>query len=151
KPKYLTDTYFDVYKTSLEEAKKLGLRLHIYDEYGFPSGTAGDINGDGVGRFKQKYPAFTNKRLDKSEFLPAESGHFEFSISEQYLMAVVAMDTVSKKRIDLTQQVDAGKIRWQSPTGAWKVLVFHCVDAGNSLMDYLDPEAANLYIEMTHE
>jgi len=151
KPKYLTENYFEAYRASIEEAQKLDLRLHIYDEYGFPSGTAGDLNGDGLGRFKQKYPHLTNKRLDKTEFLPTSSESFSTNIQEEGLMAVVAMDTLTFRRIDLRTYLKQGLLNWQAPKGAWKIMAFHCVDAGNSLMDYLDPEAAELYIAMTHE
>ena len=46
KPKYLEEDYFKVYGVALENAKKLGMKLCLYDEYGFPSGSAGAINGD---------------------------------------------------------------------------------------------------------
>lgn len=151
KPKYLSDKYFEIYRHSIEEADKWGMRLNIYDEYGFPSGTAGDINGDGIGRFKQKYPHLTNKRLDKSEFLPPSNTIFTADVSEHELMAVVAMDTVTYQRIDLTTSIEHGKINWEVPDGSWKIMAFYCVDAGNSIMDYLDPEAADRYIEMTHQ
>ncbi|WP_029906826.1 glycosyl hydrolase [Prevotella sp. 10(H)] len=151
KPKYLTEEYFDVYRTCIEEAQKIGLKLCIYDEYGFPSGTAGDINGDGVGRFKLKYPEFTNKRLDKTEY-PAKSGNtFTIKLPDDPLMAVVAMDTTNLKRIDLIEFVKNGNLTWQVPNGSWKVMLFTCVNAGNTVMDYLSPEAADLYIGMTHE
>lgn len=151
KPKYLTESYFEAYRSSIEEAKKLGLKLHIYDEYGFPSGTAGDINGDGVGRFKQRYPHLTNKRLDKTEFLPKSSASFSVKLQEDGLMAVVAMDSLNYRRIDLSGNIKHGLLTWKVPAGAWKIMAFYCVDAGNSIMDYLDPEAADLYIAMTHE
>lgn len=56
KPKYLTEEYFDVYRTCIEEAERQGITLCLYDEYGFPSGTAGDVNGDGVGGSKSNIP-----------------------------------------------------------------------------------------------
>ncbi|WPL49559.1 glycosyl hydrolase [Sphingobacterium bambusae] len=151
KPKYLSEAYFEAYRVCLEEAKKLGMRVHIYDEYGFPSGTAGDINGDGVGRFKQRYPHLTNKRLDKTEIMVEKPGRFTATISRANLIGVVALDTLDHRRIDLSKLLKGEKIQWNAPQGAWKVMAFYCNDAGNSIVDYLDPEAASLYIEMTHE
>ncbi len=151
-PKYLTDAYFDVYRVCLEEAKKQGMTLWIYDEYGFPSGTAGDINGDGVGRFKQKYPAHTNKRLDKIEYKPRPGVLFEKELPQEQLMAAVAMDTIAHERIDLISSIASNKLKWQTPSnGHWKVMLFTCVDAGNTIMDYMSPEAVGLYIGMTHD
>jgi hypothetical protein len=150
-PKYLSDEYFDTYRVSVEEAEKQGLRLWIYDEYGFPSGTAGDINGDGLGRFKQKYPEHTNKRLDKFEYELKSGALFEKTLPQGPLMAVLGMDTLTNKRIDLSGFVIDNQLKWQSPEGHWKVMVFTCVDAGNTFVDYMSPEAVQRYIGMTHE
>ncbi|MDR1223684.1 MAG: hypothetical protein LBL07_12535 [Tannerella sp.] len=150
-PEYLSEDYFDVYRTCIEKAKKLGMTLWIYDEYGFPSGTAGDINGDGIGRFKQKYPEHTYKRLDKTEFLPEQNNTFGQTLPDGLLMAAVAMDTVSLKRIDLQPFIAGNRLTWNVPEGHWKILVFTCVDAGNTIVDYMSPEAVSLFIEMTHE
>lgn len=151
-PKYLTGDYFNVYQVCLEEARKLGLTLWIYDEYGFPSGTAGDINGDGTGRFKQKYPEHTNKRLDKAEYKTRPGEIIEKELPLGLLMAVVAMDTVTFERMDLGGHIAQQKLKWQVPaTGNWKLMWFTCVDAGNNIVDYMSPEAVNLYIGMTHD
>ena len=152
KPEYLTEAYFDIYRLCLEEAKKQGLTLWIYDEYGFPSGTAGDINGDGVGRFKQKYPEHTYKRLDRYEYRTHAGLVFDQELPPGQLMAAVAMDTVTLERIDLSACITAGKLKWQPPSnGHWKVMLFACVDAGHTIVDYMSPEAVELYIGMTHD
>ena len=151
KPEYLSEAYFDVYHACIEEAKRLGLTLWIYDEYGFPSGTAGDINGDGVGRFKQKYPEHTNKRLDKTEFIPESKKTFTKTLADDLLMAAVAMDTVSLKRVDLSPFISGDQLIWDVPAGNWKIMIFTCVDAGNTIVDYMSPEAVELFIGMTHE
>ena len=151
KPAYLTEEYFKMYEVCMQEAEKLGLKLCIYDEYGFPSGTAGDINGDGFGRFKHKYSGYTNKRLDKTEYIPLSGKPFNIRISENGVMAVVAMDTVTFERIDLSGCVEKGDLSWNVPSGSWKIMVFNCVNAGNSIIDYLDPQAADYYIGMTHD
>jgi hypothetical protein len=150
-PEYLTDAYFETYQICVEEAARLGLSLWLYDEYGFPSGTAGAINGDGRGRFRERFPEHTNKRLDKAEYVPAGGLPFELALPQTPVMAVVAMDTVGNGRIDLSGYVTDGKLRWTPPEGCWKVMVFTCADAGNPIMDYMSPEAARRYIGMTHE
>ena len=150
-PEYLSEDYFDVYLACIEEAEKLGLTLWIYDEYGFPSGTAGDINGDGIGRFKQKYPEHTNKRLDKTEFVPLQKKSFLQKLPDELIMAAIAMDTVSLKRIDLHPFITENTIKWYVPEGSWKIMIFTCVNAGNTIVDYMSPEAVNLFIKMTHD
>jgi len=151
KPDYLSEDYFDVYRICIEEAKKLGLTLWIYDEYGFPSGTAGDINGDGIGRFKQKHPEHTNKRLDKTEFIPEQKKTFIQSLTNDKLMAAVAMDTVSLKRVDLQPFISGNQLKWDVPEGSWKIMIFTCINAGNTIVDYMCPEAVSLFIKMTHD
>ena len=42
--------------------------MSLYDEYGFPSGSMGAINGDDTPRFMQRHPDATIKRLDKTEY-----------------------------------------------------------------------------------
>jgi len=151
KPDYLSEDYFEMYRICIEEAEKLGISLWIYDEYGFPSGTAGDINGDGFGRFKDRYPEHTTKRLDKTEYIPEPKSVFKKELPNELLMAVVAMDTVSKKRIDLQKHISNNTLEWQVPDGSWKILLFTCVNDGNTIVDYMSPEAVNLYIGMTHD
>jgi hypothetical protein len=150
-PEYLSDAYFDAYKVCVEEAARLGLTLWLYDEYGFPSGTAGAINGDGRGRFRENFPEHTNKRLDKYEYVSASGVPFGLALPRTSVMALVAMDTVGHERLDLSAFVMDGELQWTPPEGCWKVMVFTCVDAGNPLVDYMSPEAVRLFISMTHD
>lgn len=151
KPEYLSDEYFNTYKACIEKAHETGMRLWVYDEYGFPSGTAGDINGDGFGRFKHKYPEHTNKRLDKTEYIPKPKTIFEEKLPEEFIMAIVAMDTISYERIDLKDNISSGSVTWDVPEGHWKIMIFTCVNDGNSIVDYMSPQAVKLYIGMTHD
>ena len=154
KPKYLTEVWFDMYRTCLEKARELGMTLILYDEYGWPSGTAGGTTrkGDNIARFKQKYPEHTSKYLRKIEYNTGKGSVFETELPHGQLMAAVAMDTLTYERIDLINHVAAGKLKWQIPgSGHWKVMLFSCVDAGNTIVDYLSPEAVGLYINMTHD
>jgi hypothetical protein len=66
-PAYLGDDYFVLYEKILHKARQLGMTVSLYDEYGFPSGSAGSPNSAAQGLFQQKYPQFTLKRLDKYE------------------------------------------------------------------------------------
>ena len=38
---YLSDEYFRYYKLAMEEAKKRGMEVVLYDDYSFPTGTVG--------------------------------------------------------------------------------------------------------------
>ena len=151
-PKYLTDEYFDLYKYTAQRAAEMGLTLSLYDEYGFPTGSGGAINADGIPRFFNRFPSLTMKRLDKIE---AEATGGETFITPQdktgVLMAVVAMNTETKERIDLSDRITEETIVWKVPEGRWKIMQFVCVKDNDPNMDYLSKEAAKAYVSMTHD
>ena len=135
-PKYLTEEYFERYKYAVEKAAELGLTLSLYDEYGFPSGSGGAINADGVPRFRNRFPNLT----------------YVSPVSKTgQLMAAVAMNADTKERIDLSGNITEETIVWKVPEGNWKIMQFVCVADDDPNMDYLSEEAAKAYISMTHE
>ncbi len=149
KPTYLTEAYFKVYGTALKKAKALGLTMCIYDEYGFPSGSAGAMHGDDVPRFANRYPDHTIKRLDKHEQEVVGPGQYTAEIPQGRLMSIVALEMEQRIRIDLTGKAKDGKCTWSIPEGKWKVMTFTCGKDGDPNVDYLDPEGVALFIEMT--
>ncbi len=151
KPEYLTDAYFNLYGVALQQAKELGMIMCIYDEYGFPSGSAGAIHGDGVPRFANRYPDSTIKRLDKHEWDVDTGQSFSCDLPDGQLMSAVAMDMKTKERVDLTPYVKNDTLEWTSQPGDWKVMLFVCVKDGDPNLDYLDPEAVARFVQMTHQ
>ena len=98
-PDYLGEEYMKIYSRAVGLADSLDARMSLYDEYGFPSGSMGFSNADGVPRFKIAHPDKTIKRLDKHE-LPVECGktvELELAGFSGKLMAVAAYDTVAGK------------------------------------------------------
>ncbi len=151
KPEYLSDEYFTVYGKALEKAKGLDLKMCLYDEFGFPSGGAGAVNGDDKPRFALKYPSLTIKRLDKIEAEVKGPTVYKCKIPDGALMGVVAMETTTKKRIDITSKITGNELKWEVLPGHWKVMIFMCVKDGDPILDYLNPEAVENFIKMTHE
>ena len=151
-PKYLTEEYFERYKYAVEKAAELGLTLSLYDEYGFPSGSGGAINADGVPRFRNRFPNLSMKRLDKIEEETRGGATYVSPVSKTgQLMAAVAMNADTKERIDLSGNITEETIVWKVPEGNWKIMQFVCVADDDPNMDYLSEEAAKAYISMTHE
>ncbi len=150
-PAYLSDEYFAVYGAALEQAKTLGLTLSLYDEYGFPSGSAGSRNSSDTSLFAQRWPSLTIKRLDKHEGQISGPARWVQALPPGKLMAVVAMNAATMQRIDLTDAVHDGQLDWQAPAGPWKVMCFVCVMDGDPICDYLDPEAVDRFIDLTHQ
>ena len=151
RPEYLSEEYFEVYKRALETAKQLGMTMCLYDEFGFPSGSAGAGHGDGIARFQQLYPNETISQLNKIEKEINGSTVYETEIPEGKLMGVVAMEVNSLKRVDITWQVTNGKLKWNVPAGKWKVMIFNCVKSNEPIVDYLNPLAVRHYTNITHD
>jgi hypothetical protein len=150
-PKYLSEAYFSLYGVAVEKARALGMFLTIYDEYGFPSGSGGAHMGDGIPRFKNKYPDGTLKRLDKHEEDVTGPGTYAKTIPQGTLMSLVAMNVETKERVDLTGKVRQGSISWSIPTGSWKIMTFVCVLDGDTNVDYLEPDQVARFIDMVYQ
>lgn len=151
-PEYLSDDYFKVYETALKTAKRLGMHMTLYDEFGFPSGSAGGRHGDGVTRFRNKHPQHTLKRLDKVEFSVNKPAAINRPVPEDgKLMSAVAMEVNKKEIVNLVEFIKDGNLVWDAPEGNWKVMFFVNKTTSNAIVDYLDPEACQLFVEMTHQ
>ena len=55
------------------------------------------------------------------------------------------------QRVDLTAGAVNNRLDWQAPAGTWKLMAFVCVRDGDPICDYLDPAAADRFIELTHQ
>jgi len=152
KPEYLSEEYLKLYGKMLEKAKDLGMTISLYDEFGFPSGSVGAFaEGDGKPRFQQKYPEMTIQRLDKAEEEITGPVVYRKEAPAGKLMGAVAMEVNNKERIDITDNITDGLLKWDVPPGKWKIMFFNCVIDGNPLADYLNPEAVSYFTKMVHD
>ena len=154
RPDYLSDDYFRLYGAAVNKARSLGARMSIYDEYGFPSGSMGAINGSGVTTFKNNHPDYTIKRLDKIEYRVGSGTTFDRQLNlSGKLMSLVAWNTNTKEIIPLRDYYDesTNHLTWTAPNGSgWRVMLCQCVIDGDPNVDYLSPEAVSLFVEDTH-
>ncbi len=144
--KYLSEEYFAWYGDAVRKAAELGMRLCLYDEYWFPSGSAG-------GQFCQRFPELGLKALAMQAADVDGPKRYEVTVPPGTTMGVVAMERSTGRRLDITKQVDAEeRLVYDVPAGSWKVMIFTCSRAKNvSLMDYLDAEAVRKFLAITHE
>lgn len=152
-PSYLSDDYFRLYGRAVEKTKELGAKMSIYDEYGFPSGSMGAINGSGVTTFMNNHPEHTVKRLDKTEFTAVGGSAFsqKLTISGK-VMSIVAWDTDTNMIVNLRDNLSAtNELRWEVPNGNWKIMLFQCVTDGDPNVDYLSQEAVEHFVNDTHD
>ena len=155
RPNYLSDSYFQLYGDAVEKARSLGAHMSIYDEYGFPSGSMGAINGSGVTTFMNNHPDHTIKRLDKTEYRVGSGATFNRQITLQgKLMSIVAWNANTKEIVPLRDYYDeeTGQVTWTAPKqSGWRVMVCQCVKDGDPNVDYLSSEAVSLFVQDTHE
>lgn len=143
RPDYLTEGYFERYGLMLELAEQLGLKVIFYDDINFPTGTAG-------GRLAQQFPDSTLKNLRKVEREFTGPVEVELAVPGGTLMAAVAMESRTKRRIDLTGFIADDRLRWEAPAGVWQVMFFACEPEGE-FVDYLDPGAVRRWMALTYD
>ena len=142
---FMSPEFLAQYKFAADTAANLGMKLCLYDEFWFPSGSAG-------GLLAAKFPEALGKRLDMLATDVTGPKPFTQSVPAGTFMGAVAMNLETKQREDLTGMVKAGALAWQVPAGTWKVMLFTCVrDGGAGLVDYLSPAAVQRFIELTYQ
>ena len=142
---FMGPEFLKQYKAAIDEAGKLGMKMCLYDEFWFPSGSAG-------GLLAKKHPEALGKRLDMLATDVIGPKQFTQALPAGALMGAVAMETATKKRLDITASVKDGALRWDVPAGEWKVMIFTCVrDGGAGLVDYLEPKAVEAFIALTYQ
>ena len=142
-PPYLSEDYFARYADILNTARDLGLEVILYDDTGFPSGSAG-------GRLATLFPDDTMKRLDLQAEDVLGPGEYSKALPAGVLMGVVAMNLQTGQRLDLTGSAAAGRLVCQVPVGRWKIMIFTCVKSGDRLVDFLSAESVDKFIPLTY-
>lgn len=141
-------------------AKKAGLALWLYDESGYPSGTAGGLT-------LRDHPELAAVGLLIST-AHTSGERVAIIIPPGKLMLAAAfrdsdgtIDPASK--IDLSGMVSGGKLEWQPPEGSWAVLAVSVGDLyegthasialaeRRTYINLLDPVATSRFIEVTHD
>ncbi len=100
---FMSPEFLRHYKHAVDTASRLGLKMCLYDEFWFPSGSAG-------GLLKEHYPDALSKRLDKVETDVVGPVTVTLDVPAGHLMAAVAMHAETKERVDLTGHVDQEEV-----------------------------------------
>ena len=147
-PEFLGDEYFSLYGDVLSDLEKRGMKAVLYDDISFPSGTAG-------GEMERKFPDYTRKRLDRTVYEVNGPRTFTSDVPSGVLMSAVAMNETSKERIDLSDYISDGKLKWQAPQGKWKVMFFNAVKDGTHkkylVVDLLDSLSMSKFMTLTYD
>ncbi len=146
-PEYMTPEFLAQYKMAIEIADSLGMKMCLYDEFYFPSGSAG-------GNLVKKYPEALSKRLDMETNDVTGPKTFTHVLPAGVFMGAVGMEKESKKRIDLSAFAGIEKLTANLPAGEWNVMIFTIVADSSSdrkHCDYLSPEAVGKFINLTYD
>ncbi|MFA9477944.1 glycosyl hydrolase [Phycisphaerales bacterium AB-hyl4] len=159
--RYLSEDYFALFVFAVEQAKKLGMRVWIYDDWSWPSGLAGGI-------INEVHPEYLMTACRMYRYDVSADGPREL-VQRLPLGRVVRAEAerVSDgKRIDLDTYCDDTSLRWTAPSGAWRVYVAVVTKLqkildptcssrwGNWLPGYLDVmnrDAVAKFIELCYE
>lgn len=164
---YLSDIYMELVEAAVEEAERLHMKVILYDEAMYPSGSA-------MGMVVRDNPAFASRGLKMVE-LPCD-GSSEYSVTLQEGETLVSAQAVAKRserEIDPDRVVplEAGdhSVTFCPPDGgSWSVLLFvetfskgviRGVYFGQDDVnpnappsaDLLNPAATETFIRLTHE
>jgi hypothetical protein len=133
-PAYLTPPFFAIVRTVADEARRLGLRLWLYDEGGWPSGNA-------CGRLVREHPEFGRQSLRRTErrLAPGESA----DAPPDCLAAFIVEPDGRSRRLR-----NGDSVRVEA-SGA-SLLVFTVARHGWHA-DLMNPKATDAFIAMTHE
>ena len=66
-------------------------------------------------------------------------------------MATTAMNINTYEMIDLRDHIRDGKVTWEVPPGAWRVMFFCCRYNVRPQVDYMDTTAVRKFIRMNYD
>ena len=141
---FLSDEYFRLYKVALEEAKKQGLEVILYDDYAFPTGTVG-------GQMASQFPQYVAKNLNMAEKDVAGPASVELAIPQGIYMGAVMMNRDTFELVDVSDRKARNGLVCKAPKGNWKVMVFYLTEGRARIVDYLDETAMSTFISMTYQ
>jgi hypothetical protein len=169
---YLSETYFGKFKSALQIARRLNLKVILYDEYNWRSGSGGGrvLRGGMVGtRSVPPNPEYMAKFLAMVE-VPVSGkirGESSWKVPDGKLVGAVAAQADKNGLIqssfkDLTSEVSEDSLKWRAPQGNWRLMFFMqrdspikvgpgtSEDVSGCCPDLMNPAAVDKFISVTH-
>ena len=154
---YLTDDWFDRLRFTVEKAREIGLQIWVYDEYNWPSGTAGKQVMAHDKNLTQRYLELVEVTVPGQYFTFMEGTDSRYNDLEEsepvYACAILEENLRNQKfeYVDLMPNIAFDKvISWEAPKGPWRQMYF--VERQASwYADVLNEEATDMFLKLTHE
>ena len=143
---YLSEDWFSRIGVILDEAKRLNMKIWIYDEKDWPSGYAG-------GKVIAENPEYAAQCLSVEKIIPVMGKPITVpEIPGKKLVRVIAAWS-NQKFYDITDQPD-----WASQSLCWEVFVLRSEKCGHCpaysdqpYIDLLNRDAVATFVRLTHE
>jgi hypothetical protein len=148
---YLSDEYFKLYRVALEQARKHGMEVILYDEWTYPTGIVD-------GQFYANYKQHIAKSLEMVEKNAAGPARVELPVPERLYVGAVMMNRDTFELVDISSRRKPGEpVVTQVPKGNWKVMAFYLDDTirpasqKGGFADYLDSDAMDKFISLSYQ
>ncbi|MGQ8337482.1 glycosyl hydrolase [Sunxiuqinia sp. A32] len=112
---YLTESGMNAFKSFCELAKANSMELWLYDEQGYPSGSAG-------GRVFLQNEEWEAKGIFKQDTL-VTGGQFKYGLPKGEIINVYAINKTDT--LDLEGYLVENILNWKAPDGEWRLIVFY--------------------------
>ncbi len=145
----------------VKRAKELGMALWLYDEKGYPSGTAGGLTLKNHPEWEARGLLCVERETKGEEDIALEVPPGRLVSALAFPITETGIDI--KGKVDLRSKVKDGKLSWRAPRGDWRILIISedrlyerthaAVSLGDRLpyINLLMPEPTRKFIELTHE
>ncbi len=147
---YLSPEFLNVYKATVEEAKKSGMQIIMYDDYAFPTGTV-------AGQFYQKFPQWMASRLDKVEADRKGKGTMMITFPEGTVLGAVLMNQGDKSLTDVSDQVQGRILNLPVAEGDWKLMGFYLNHEevlkirNPGIINYIEKESVEKFLTISYD
>jgi glycosyl hydrolase family 106( putative alpha-L-rhamnosidase) len=148
---YVGDTYLDRIRLAVEEARSLGLRVWIYDEMNWPSGTADKRVLRARPDLAQQYLECISFPITGPWFMCLTGGDSRYLDFEKSIPVAAFAIGEDGTVIDLTANLSfANVVPWEVPPGTWR-LCYLVEKRADYYIDALDPESTQEFIRQGYQ
>ena len=168
---YLTDEYFGLFRRIVEEAARLGMKVILYDEGSYPSGSA-------QGRVVAENPDFASQAIGLWEkrvegpFTGYWRPNTGRALLDRHVCTVVGRvrdgERIDPDSVRLLEVLPRDIVRIEVPEGDWKIMSVWNTHSGGHIRgvfpeeesgtvtappagDILNPEAVACFLRLTHD
>ncbi len=158
---YLSKAWWDKISFTLQKAVTIGLKVWIYDEYNWPSGTA-------AGKVIKDHQEFreTGLQCKWRRIAPGESAEFEIAGKLAAMLTVLSSGAVNN--VTAASNITPNKVAWKNTFSETCRILCVSIEVNEKIyqagygiekwnlqqpgsLDVMNPEAVRTFLEYTHE